>query len=136
MHRCRHVLSDGRCRSSLGRRFGHRSPGLACALTLQLAASCFSRDTEAHQPCGSEVDQRQWGAGVHFGRAPERGFDIKKFAPDPALKPVPNKGFGNPCRQVLPEVDDLEGFRGAGKGRDPKAGAQRGRACAMGVTRT
>jgi hypothetical protein len=33
---------------------------------------------------GSQVDQRQRDARAHFGHAPERGFDIRKFAPRPA----------------------------------------------------
>jgi hypothetical protein len=60
------------------------------------------------------------------GHAPERGFDIKKFAPRPAVKPVANEGFGNGRRKILCDVDDLEGFRRAGESRDSEAGAQRG----------
>jgi hypothetical protein len=60
------------------------------------------------------------------GRAPKHCFAVKKFAPDPTLKPVPNQGFGDRCRQILRKVDDLEGFRWAGEARYPVAGTERG----------
>ena len=105
-------------------------------LTLRFAARRFGRDARSHQARGPKVDQRQRGAGVHFDRAPERCFDIKKFAPRPALKPVANEGFGDPCRQILRDVDDLEGLGQAGKPDDPEPAPSGVAACAMGVTRT